>query len=96
MQEVFSVKNLVIYLLCINIVSFLAMYIDKKKAIKNERRISEKTLLMLCVVGGSIGGFIGMYKFRHKTKKAKFNVGIPIILTAHIVCGIILFLEYIN
>lgn len=72
-------KYIFIYILIINLIGFLFMYIDKKRAINHQFRISENTLLSLSILGGSIGSFIGMYKFRHKTKKKKFTVGIPLI-----------------
>lgn len=72
-------KYFLIYILIINLIGFLFMYIDKKRAINHQFRISENTLLLLSILGGSIGSFIGMYKFRHKTKKKKFTLGIPII-----------------
>lgn len=72
-------KYFFIYILIINLIGFLFMYIDKKRAINHQFRISENTLLLLSILGGSIGSFIGMYKFRHKTKKKKFTLGIPII-----------------
>ncbi|CEH35024.1 DUF1294 domain-containing protein [Romboutsia lituseburensis] len=72
-------KYFFIYILIINLIGFLFMYIDKKRAINHQFRISENTLLLLSILGGSIGSFIGMYKFRHKTKKKKFTVGIPLI-----------------
>lgn len=72
-------KYFFIYILIINLIGFLFMYIDKKRAINHQFRISETTLLLLSILGGSIGSFIGMYKFRHKTKKKKFTVGIPLI-----------------
>lgn len=72
-------KYFLIYILIINLIGFLFMYIDKKRAINHQFRISENTLLLLSILGGSIGSFIGMYKFRHKTKKKKFTLGIPLI-----------------
>lgn len=69
----------IIYLLLINILLFILMGIDKRKATKNKWRIKEKTLLILCLLGGSIGGIIGMYTFRHKTKHLKFKIGFPFI-----------------
>lgn len=69
-----------IYLLFINIASFYAMYIDKKKAIKHEYRISEDKLIGLSLIGGSLGMLLGMYRFKHKTHKNKFKLGVPVIL----------------
>lgn len=73
------------YLLIINIYQFLVMGIDKLLAIKKKNRISEKTLLINSFIGGSIGSLIGMYFFRHKTKKLKFQIHYPLFLIIHIV-----------
>lgn len=73
------------YVLFINAVGFLSMYIDKQKAKKNKWRIKEGTLMTIALLGGGIGGMIGMYKFRHKTKKLKFTVGFPTIIITEIV-----------
>lgn len=80
MEQIFSVKNIVIYLILINLITFLAMYIDKRKAKKGKRRIPEKTLFVLVGLGGGIGGILGMYLFRHKTKKTRFVIGFSAIL----------------
>ncbi|MBC5625618.1 DUF1294 domain-containing protein [Clostridium sp. NSJ-49] len=74
------IKYFTIYFIIINFVSFILMYIDKRRAIKKEWRISEHTLILISLLGVSIGSLIGMYTFRHKTKHLKFKVGIPIIL----------------
>lgn len=68
------------YLVIINITAFAAYGADKQKAKKGKWRISENTLLLLAVLGGSIGAICGMKAFHHKTKKAAFSVGLPIIL----------------
>lgn len=68
------------YLLAINIVSFFLYDIDKYKAKKNKWRISEATLLMMAVIGGSIGAWAGMRLWHHKTMHKKFKYGIPIII----------------
>lgn len=88
--EIVELKNLIIYLLVINIIGFLAMGIDKFKAKKGYWRIPEGTLMTICLIGGGIGTIAGMYKFRHKTKKLKFTVGMPTILIAEIVLMIYL------
>ena len=72
------------YLLIINIYQFLIMGLDKILAIKKKNRISEKTLLLNSFIGGSIGSIIGMYTFRHKTKKLKFQILYPLFLIIHI------------
>lgn len=73
------------YILIINLTGFIAMYIDKKRAKRNEWRIKEVTLLSIVLLGGGIGSIIGMYKFRHKTKKLKFTIGFPTIVITQIV-----------
>lgn len=85
LMQILSTKNIIIYLLVINIVSFLAMYIDKKRAQKGEWRISESALFTLVLLGGGIGGIAGIYTFRHKTKKLKFTIGFPVILISEII-----------
>ena len=82
-------KNIIIYLIIINIVTFLAMWIDKRKAKKGRWRISEGTLFVLAFLGGSIGEIAGMYTFRHKTKKHRFTIGLPVILILEILIAII-------
>lgn len=89
MENLFSVRNIVIYLLAINLISFLAMYIDKKKAKRGSWRTKESTLFTLVLLGGGIGGIAGMYLFRHKTKKPGFVIGFPAILIIEIICVII-------
>ena len=85
MAEIFTIKNIIIYLVVINIIGFLAMWIDKKKAEKGRWRIQEKTLFMITVLGGGIGTISGMYTFRHKTQKLAFTIGLPGILILEIV-----------
>ena len=68
------------YLFAINIVSFFLYGIDKYKAKKNKWRISEATLLLMAVIGGSIGAWVGMRIWHHKTMHKKFKYGIPVII----------------
>ena len=84
-MDIFSIKNIIIYFVVVNFLSILMFFIDKKKAEKNLWRISEKALILVSILGGSVGALIGMYTFRHKTKKLKFTVGIPVILILQIV-----------
>ena len=79
-----------IYLLIINAAGWLIMLIDKQKAIRHEYRISEATLMSVAMAGGSLGCYLGMMMFRHKTRKPLFSIGLPIILSIHIVLCIIL------
>ena len=88
-------KYVLIYVLVINVIGFLAMGIDKLKAKKDWWRIPEGTLMMLCLLGGGIGTICGMYKFRHKTKKLKFTVGMPTILILEIAIVLYVVFKYI-
>ena len=72
------------YLLAINAVAFIVYGIDKYKAKKAKWRISEATLLLLVVVGGGIGAWMGMKVWHHKTMHEKFKYGIPAILLIQI------------
>lgn len=72
------------YLLLINIFQFFLMGYDKLQAIKNKNRISEKKLIIFSLIGGSLGSLLGMYIFRHKTKKLKFRILYPLFLILHI------------
>ena len=65
------------YLLGINAVTFIVYGIDKYKAKKAKLRIPEATLLLLAVLGGSIGAWMGMKVWHHKTMHKKFKYGIP-------------------
>ena len=84
-------EYLVYYLLIINALAFLLMYVDKRKAQKNLWRIPEKALLGAALIGGSLGAMAGMQIFRHKTQHLKFVIGIPTMLTVHILLLIWLF-----
>ena len=85
LEAILTPKNILIYLLVINLMAFCAMWWDKKRAQKGEWRISEAGLFTLVLLGGGIGGIAGMYIFRHKTKKLRFTIGFPTILITEIV-----------
>ena len=78
-------EALLYYLIVINVVTFLVYGIDKWKAKQGSWRISEATLLMLAVIGGSIGALLGMKVWRHKTMHKKFKYGLPLILIIQII-----------
>ena len=81
------------YLLAINALSFILFGLDKYKAKKGKWRISEATLLMMAVIGGSIGAWIGMRLWHHKTKHKKFKYGIPVIIIIQV--GLVVYLNTI-
>ncbi|MGD9679198.1 MAG: DUF1294 domain-containing protein [Vulcanibacillus sp.] len=78
---------LICYTLIVNSVGFILMGYDKSKAKKNEWRVPERKLYFVALIGGSIGIYLGMSKFRHKTKHFTFSYGIPLI----IICNIIIY-----
>ncbi len=75
---------LICYIVFINLVSFMMFGIDKYKARRGQWRISEATLLAVAAIGGSIGAWMGMKVWHHKTLHSKFRYGVPIMLLAHI------------
>ena len=79
-----------IYIIGINILTFLIFGADKWKAKRDKWRIPEDTLIWLAIAGGSVGALLGMYLFRHKTKHRKFQIGIPVILLVQV--GLLYFL----
>ena len=80
-----STKQIIlIYLIAINVVTFFAYGIDKWKAKRSKWRISEATLLGMAVIGGSIGAWLGMRVWHHKTMHKKFQFGIPLIIVAQV------------
>ena len=73
-------KILIIYLIAVNLIAFILYGADKKRAKKREWRISEKTLIGIAVIGGSVGAILGMHVFHHKTRHWYFRYGLPVIL----------------
>lgn len=71
---------IVIFLIAINIIAIILMKKDKEYAQNGERRIREITLLLVALVGGSLGMYYAMFKYKHKTLHNKFRYGIPIIM----------------
>ena len=71
-------------ILILNVVTFFVYGIDKFKAKKSLWRIPESTLLILAAVGGSVGAYLGMKVWHHKTLHKKFSLGVPTILLLHL------------
>lgn len=78
-------KYIIIYIVAINILTFIIFYLDKKSAIKQKNRISETMLLKFAFAGGFIGGIYAMKKFRHKTIKKPFYIRMYIITAIYII-----------
>ena len=74
-----------LYIVCVSIVGFALMGIDKNRAKRHEWRIPEKTLFFVALIGGSLGTTVGMYTFRHKTKHWYFKYGMPAILVIQVI-----------
>lgn len=96
MWEVCLVKVLhmiaLIYICGLNLAAFTICGIDKWKAVHQRWRISERCLMLLAAVGGSIGMLAGMYFFRHKTRHPKFYLGVPAILICQIIIVVVVVL----
>lgn len=78
-------KFLTIYLILINIFACIVTIHDKCAAVKGNRRVKERTLLLLSALGGAPAMFLTMLLIRHKTKKPKFMLGIPLILIGELI-----------
>lgn len=72
------------YIAVVSLILCILMYIDKKRAIRKEWRIKENTLFTLAILGGALGGVLGMYLFRHKTKHNLFAFGFPLLAAIHV------------
>ena len=83
-------EEIICCLLAVNIATFLLYGIDKYKAKKAKWRIPETTLLLLAVLGGSIGAWVGMLIWHHKTMHKKFKYGIPIIIILQVALAVYL------
>lgn len=73
-------KIVILYLLLLNLIGFISMRSDKRRAIAHGPRIPEKRLFTYAVLGGSLGCLFGMLIYRHKTKHLPFTLGLPVIL----------------
>lgn len=83
-------KIILLYLLVVNVGTFVLYGVDKRRARKGLWRIPEKTLLLLPLLGGSIGGILGMRVFRHKTKHWYFRYGLPAMLLVQLALAVYL------
>ena len=85
-------------ILIVNIVTFIVYGVDKQKARCGKWRIPESTLLLLAFMGGSVGAWLGLKVWRHKTKHRKFTICIPLFLILHlgiVISLLVLFGRYI-
>lgn len=84
---------LLFYLFGVNLLTFIVYGVDKSKARKSRWRIPETVLLMLAVAGGSVGAWMGMRVWHHKTLHLKFKYGIPFIFLLQIAFCIYLWMK---
>ena len=89
-NSIFTTQNILIYILIINVITFFMMWFDKHEPKIGDWRVPERTLFLLVLLGGGIGGIAGMYVFRHKTRKWYFKIGFPAILIMQIILVIYL------
>lgn len=75
---------IILYYIAVNIAAFAMYGADKYFAKKDMWRISEKALIGVAAIGGAFGAFAGMETFRHKTKHAKFNILVPVLMAVHL------------
>ena len=78
-------ESISIIIVIINIVTFIIYGIDKYKAKKGKGRIPENSLIGLAIIGGSIGAYLGMRVWHHKTMHLKFKYGIPLIIVIQLI-----------
>ena len=84
------IRFLLLYLLVVNVITFALYGIDKRKAHRHKWRMSEATLLLWAAAGGSLGAWLAMRLFRHKTLHATFRYGIPIIFLLQVAAAVLL------
>ncbi len=81
-------KILTIYLISINIVTFLIFGWDKVQARRKRWRVAERTLFLSVLLGGGLGGVAGMKVWRHKTKKWYFKIGVPLLMILQVAAAL--------
>ena len=84
------INKSITYLIIINVIAFFMYGVDKEKARKGEWRIKEKDLILVALIGGSVGAFSGMHFFHHKTRHWYFRYGIPAIMILQIISGCVI------
>ena len=77
------ITALIVYLSLINLIAFALCVYDKRAAIAHRRRIPEKTLFVVAIIGGAAGFWLGMLLVRHKTRQPRFFVVMPLLILIH-------------
>lgn len=73
------------WLLAVNVLTFVVYWFDKRRAEKGGRRVAERELLLWAIIGGSLGAFVAMQKFRHKTRKRWFKIAFWAVVAVQLV-----------
>jgi uncharacterized membrane protein YsdA (DUF1294 family) len=82
-MQLMPVHTILIAYVAINLLSFALMGEDKRRYRRSQWRIPERLLLTVCVLGGALGGWLGMEVFRHKLRKLKFTLTVPLLMLVH-------------
>ena len=88
---------LIYYLLAVNVLTFIVYGVDKWKAQRGRWRVPEASLLGLAALGGSVGAWLAMQLFHHKTQKKKFRYGVPalfVLQVAAVVCFVNILIQH--
>lgn len=91
MPDISNIKILLFYLIIINIIGLALFGLDKWRAKSGGWRVRERDLFLVAIVGGSLGGLLGMYLFRHKTQHMIFKLGFPLIILLQL--GLLVYLN---
>lgn len=91
MPDISNIKILLLYLLIINVINLALFGLDKRRAKSGAWRVRERDLFLVAIAGGSLGGWLGMYLFRHKTQHLKFKLGFPLIILLQL--GLLVYLN---
>ena len=93
MLDKYFIYFIIIYMVLINSIALFLFMRDKSLARRGKRRIAERTLFLSALLGGGLGAVLGMHLFSHKTKKAAFQLGLPLIAIINIVLVMLLLKE---
>ncbi|WP_088103776.1 DUF1294 domain-containing protein [Halalkalibacter urbisdiaboli] len=86
---------LIIYIMFVSICGLVLMSYDKRQAIKKKRRVRERTLFLIALIGGSGGVYLGMNLFRHKTKHRSFSLGLPVMILLQVAIIIYFLVQFV-
>lgn len=75
---------MIYYLIVLSLITYVVFYFDKRRAVNGGKRVSEKNLLLLSLLGGAMGGLLAMKMHRHKTRKRLFTFLMPLFIVIHI------------